>query len=701
MRKLRRTMALFLVAMLLTLTACAKKSEPPAPTTISIDEVRKQAAAAFDGTISSAQRRTAADEAMRLMLSLLGQPESTSIADAEWAQSPRPGVGSMVRHFDLGGGIHLYALALPGNTLAEVRERVAVQVRKTGSDPQATELTLLADSRVQAAKALKEGSKQALTLALSLNSGGGYVAHYQGGSDGVFQPAAEVFAGMGGSYGDTTLSVKESFLMVTQQGAGEWRPSFDQKQPLRLMLGPELTLDWKQRFVVVDDSRFDAFALFKIALNPYACKGPADCPEALLEQAKQNPKEAAKAAWEQATAKMTALMQTDKSWADDFAGKLPEGAHSLREQGKEISVRLLTIPAPEGVTPRAYNAVQFRAGGGLPTARTLSLPGPVESYKVMNHGGLPALFLLVDQTNDPKSNLRTKGLHLLRLDAGNDWVAVEKWVGSIPNAPHWNLTNSTPGGVNVEWESSKVPNMTVSLGSGQEPAVSICKFPTDCHRLTWLGGQLHAANLLFAQLTEATQALPEDQLVWRAAQVAQLLVGIDPESVSTAQVVSFLDPNRALGIEAFDAGDGTRLVTMPANPSDLRTAILHVKDQALVVKVYNGFVTRWEGARVVQGGDSKRLLILGRSDKGAVLVTFQWDGSKWVAVDALSEQVDRTLQESVRVLNVPGQTRPVQGLMVVGGPSLLSAKLTAEGAQFCENQIACIAYGYNNGWQLR
>lgn len=703
MVKIRRFMALFLVALLFTVTACAKKSEQPAPTSsLSLEEVRKQAAAAFDGTTSSAQRRTAAEETMRLLLALLALPESTSIPDQEWAKPPRPGVGPMVRHLDLGAGVHLYALALPGNTLAERRERFVVQVRKSGSAPRADELTLLADSKLQVAKAHKEGSRQLLTLALSLNSGGGYVAHFEAGSDSLFKSAGQAFAGLAGSHGDITLAVNDSFLLVNQEGAGEWTPSFDPKQPLRLMLGPDLMLDWKQRFVVVDDARFDAFALFKIATNPASCKTPENCPEALVEQAAKEPAEAAKAAWQQATAKFAALLQKESTWSDDFAGKLPEGSRSVRGQGTEINVRLLSIPAPQGVTPRVFTAVQFRTGGGLPTARVLSLPGMVESYRVITHEGAPALFLLVDQTTDPKSNLRTKGLHLLRLDAGNDWLPVERWIGSVPNAPHWFLTNSSPGGVNVEWETSKAPNLTVSLGSGAEPAVSICKFAPDCHRLTWFGGRLQAAQIVFAQLTEATQALPVEQLLWRAANVAELLVDIDPGAVSSAQIASFLDPNKALGIQVFDAGASTRLITMPANPTPLRTAVLYAKSQALVVQAYDGLVTQWEGARVVQGGNTQRLLILGRSDKGAVLMTYDWDGTKWVAVDALSEKLDRVLMESVRVMNTPGQTMPVHGLVVLGSPTrITAARLTQSGAEFCENNVACATYGYNNGWELK
>ncbi|MFZ5825939.1 MAG: hypothetical protein ACOY94_16715 [Bacillota bacterium] len=700
MRKLRLSLALFLVALLLTLSACAKKSEQPVVTTVTLEQVRKEAATAFDGTISSAQRRSAADEAMRLLLALLSQPDSTAIADADWAKPPRPGVEVMVRHFALDGGVHLYALSLPGNTLVETRERLAVQVRRTGSDPEAFELAVLPDSKVQAVRALREGSKQMLTLALSLNSGGGYVAHFESGSGGQFVPAASAFSGLGGTYGGATLAPKDGFLMVSLTPVTEWKPSFDERQPLRLMLAPDLTLDWKQRFVVVDDSKFDAFALFKIALNPYGCKGKEDCPEALLEKSKQSPKEAAKSAWEQATARMTTLLQNEKTWSDDFAGKLPEGARSLREQGRELSVRLLTVPAPEGITPRAYTAVQFRAGGGIPMARTVNLPGLVESYRVISHEGLPALFLVVDQTKDPKSSIRTKGLHLLRLNAGNDWVPATGWIGSIPNAPHWNLTNSTPDGVQVEWESSKLSQMSVSLESGAEPAVAICKFPSNCHKLTWVGGKLHSLAILFAQLTEATQALPEDQLLWRASQLAQFLVSIDPAEVSANQLTSLLDPNRVLKIKILDAGGGTRIVTMPANPSGMRTAVVHTKGQALVARAHDGVVAEWESARVVQGGKEQRLLILGRSDKGFALLVYQWDGDKWVAVDPLSEKVDRILQISSRAFYTPGQTRPVRGLVVFGGASQLTAKLTTNGAEFCENRVACLTYGYNNGWKL-
>lgn len=702
MRKIRLPMALLLVALLLTLTACAKKSEqPPTTTTVSIDEVRKQAATAFDGTISSAQRRSAADEAMRLLLALLNQPESTAIADADWSKSPRPGVEVMVRHMDLGGGLHLYPLALPGDTLVEIRERLAVQVRKTGSSPEASELAIPPGSRVQAARALKQGSRQTLTLALSLTGGGGYVAHFQAGSDGRFQPASSAFSGLSGTYGQTTLAIKDGFLHVSQAGAAPFTPSFDEQEPLRLLIGPDLTLDWDQGFTLVDDSKFDAFSLFRVAGNPALCKGPEDCPRSLLELVKQSPKDVAKAAWEQATTKLTAILQDEKSWVDDFAGKLPEGARSLREQGRELSVRLITIPAPKDLPVGPYTAVQFRAGGGIPTARTVSLPGPVQNYRVMNQEGLPVLFLLVDQTKDPKSNIRTRGLHLLRLTAGNDWVPAEQWVGSVPNAPHWNLTGATPNTVAIEWEASKWPNMTVTLGGGAEPSVNICKHDPNCHSLTWAGGKLHSLAVLFAQLTEATQALPEDQLLWRAGQLAQFLVDIDPAEVSASQIKSYVDPNGALEVQVFDAGSSTRVVTMPANPTGLRTAVIHAKDQALVVKAYDGFVIRWEGARVVEGGGQVRLLILGRSDKGAMLLVHQWDGSKWVEIDALTEPVDRVLQLSARALNVPGQTRPVRGLMVLG-ESYLTAGLQSRGAWFCENEIACVEYGYTNGeWTLQ
>lgn len=698
-QKRRATFLLAVVAAAaLMLSGCSKQSPESKETPVTLDAIREEVAAAFDGTASSAHRRLAADEAMRLLLDLLNQPESVGISDEEWASSPRPGVEEMVRHHDLGGGVHLYALSLPGKSLVEERERIAVQVRRSAGSPAASELALLEDSRLEAARLYGEGARPEMTLIMRTGEGAGYLAHFAGGSGGTFQPVADAFAGLAGQYGSLTLQVDGGFLLVTDAYAN-WTPFFDEMQPNRLHLAAEVYIDRNERFELVDESRFDAFRLMAIAHDPALCKSEGDCPGSVLEVARQTPKAAAQAAWELAAAKLARLMQEERTWSEEMVELLPAGSRSIRGEGRDVQVRLLTVPAPEGVEDRAMTIAQFRTGGGVPMARVLDLPGPVDDFRVMAYGGVPSLFLVVDQTPDPESEAVTKGLHLLRLDAGHDWRPVEAWVGYVPEIPYWNLAGVTPNGLSVSWEKSKVPEMSLQLEDGPEPRLGICRFPTSCHYLTWIDGKVHALNILAAQLTEAKQALAPEELIWRANLLAKFLAQIDPGSIAAARLQQLLDPNGALGVQVLDAGDTTRLVTMPPNPTGVQNAVIHAPGQGLVVTAYDGFVTNWLDVRIVQGGSERRLLVLGRSPKGAAVFAFTASGSGWLPVDALETQENRILMESFRVMHTPGATQPVRGILALGD-TRLTAELTDAGALFCENGIACLQYGYSNGWQL-
>jgi len=693
-------------ALLLTLTACAKQSPPP-DTTVTLDEVRQEVAAAFDGTASSASRRSAAEEAVRLLLDLLRRPESLSITDEEWAAPPRPGVEKMVRHMELEGGLHLYALALPGERLVEERDRVAVQVRSSGQAPQAFELSPLPYGRVHVARAHSEGGQQMLTLALR-HGGGGYVAHYAGPPGGPLTLAADAFAGFAGQFGPVALELEEGFLKAEAE-EGEWAPLFDPDRPHRLQLAPELFLDLEQqRFTLVDDARFDAFYLLAIANDPGLCEREGDCPNSVLSLAARSPGQAAAEAWRMATVKLTRMLADESSWSDDFTGRLPQGARSLRAEGRDFSVRLLSVPAPallqgqafNQAFNQAYNAVQFRTGGGVPMSRVLELPGPVEDYRVMAHGGVPALFLVVDQTADPAGSARSKGLHLLRLNAGNDWVPLEGWVGYMPESPYWSLTGITPNSVAVAWDGGQLPDMRLQFEEGLEPRLGVCRQGTECNYLTWVDGRLHAVAVLSAYMDEMKRPLPEAELLWRGGQLAQFLLNVDPTAVTGARLQQLLDPSGSLGISVHEAGENTRLVALPRNPGGMGLAVLHAPGQAEVVAVYDGLVTDWEGVRIVQGGGEARLLLLGRSTKGAALLAYQQANGFWVPVDALQEEVNRLLMGSMRVMHIPGAERPVRGIAALGG-SRLTAQLTDAGARFCEGPFACVNYVYDGGWKLR
>lgn len=696
MRKVRRFTALLLVTLLLTLTACAKKTEPPPAASVKLDDVRQQAAKAFDGTTSAAERRTAADEAMRLLLALLGQPDSTDISDQEWAESPRTGVDHMVRHLDLGSGVHVYALTLPGDSLTEVRERVALQVRGSGGEnPAVSELTLLPASRLLAARALQEGkAKLHVTLAMATEPGEGYVAHFQGDTSGAFKPDNAAFSGLAGEYGSVKLATQDGFLTVSLPG--EWQPAFDQKQPLRLILAPEVALDWKKQYVLVDDSKFDAFALLAIAADPALCAA-GKCPEAIAEKAKQDPKAAAAAAWTQANAKLTALLADEKTWSDDFETKLPKSAVSLRDQGRDLAVRILSLRAPEGAEPKAYTAVQFRVGGGIPMTRLIELPGPVTAFKATTHGGLPALLLAVNETEEPEGTLQKAGLHLFRLNAGNDWVSAEGWVGSVPESPYFHLGKSTANKVAIQWEVDQNPNFTIRIETGAQPNVTLCQFlQEDCHSLVWVSGKLHAIDVLKTQLTESLDpSLTPEEYYWRANQLALFLAAADPAEVSEAQIRSLLD------LQVINAGFGTRVVAMPPTDGPSWAAVIHARGQGLVVPVQDRGVTSWEDARVLEGGGQQRLVILGRSELGYVLIAHQWDGQRWVPVDALNTKEEQNLAENARVFNFPGQTTPVRGMLIYGSQVAVEFADDGSGVTLCESAgFGCKTYGYDAGWRL-
>lgn len=537
-----------------------------------------------------------------------------------------------------------------------------------------------------------------LTLALGLEEGGGYLAHYEEKADGRFLPSGSALSPLAGTYGDLRLVPAGDFLEVVTRRDTAWQPTFDPAKPLRLIMGPNLTLEWDGGLVLADDSRFDAFALLAIAEDPARCTSRADCPAAILELKEESPERVAEQAWAMATEKLTTLLQDESSWVEDFAGRLPATARSIREEGVDLSARILAVPAPAGVEAGPYTAIQVRVHGGLPMVRAVDLPGLVREYRVINHQGYPALFLVVEEGDGADAQRRALGIHLLRMTADNNWVASRGWIGQIPDAPHWNIRRPSEDGLTIEWDLTTSPNLTVSLSGGTSPAVSICRLANNCHRLTWVGGRLHSLDILQAQMAEAKGSLPEDQILWRASQLAEFLQSVDPADYTAAEFKRMLDPAGTLGMDVIDLGSGIRLVTMPENPTGFQAAVLHTRGQGLVIPVADGFVTEWEGGRIYLGDGEQRLLLLGRSKKAVVLLAFQWDGSRWIPVDALNQSVDETLFQNSRVINNPGQTRPIRGLIVLTD-SRLRTQFATEGIRFCEG-LFCKTYGYQNGWGL-
>lgn len=697
MSSLRTRAACVLAALMLILTGCAKEA-PPQEEVPTLEQLRHRTAAAFDGTASSAQRRTAGENAVRTLLGLLERPESFQISDEEWAASPRPGVEAMVRHTDLGAGIHLYALSLPGRTLVDEIDRIAVQVR-SGSSARAFELSPLPAGRLAAAHLYDVPGTRQITLVLQEGERSGYIAHFAGPAGGPFELVADAFAGMEGTYGPVRLAAADGALQATVE-RGQWEPVFDPEDG-SLHLAPEVFLKWDGGFSLVDESRFDAFALLDIAADPLRrCRREGDCPEAVTALVSHSRQQAAEAAWELAKAKLT--RELEDGWSDSFTARLPAGSRTLSDEGRGLSVNLLTVPAPgEYLKGRYYNLVQFRAGGGVPMTRALALPGTVESVRAMAHRGNPAMLLVVDESaGQEESETASRGIYLLRLDAGNDWRYAADWLGYVTRAPYWNIAEVASDGITISWETESHPQFAVLLEDGEEPRVAVCQGPGRCHHLTWVDGRLHSLPLLTHYVGELTRPHAEEDLVWAASQMAEFLAQVDPAALPGARLSELVDPDGSLGIRVFDVGENTKVVGLPPSPNGMHMALIHAPGQAELVKTYNGVVTQWEGAQIVQAGQEKRLLLLGRSDRTAVLIAYRQEGGRWVPADALEEEINRNMLLSLRVMHTPGAERPARGIIVLGDRGL-TASLTGGGASFCEGGLLCIHFRHDGGWTLR
>jgi len=539
-----------------------------------------------------------------------------------------------------------------------------------------------------------------ITLALREDERTGYVAQFGGPASGPFTLVSDAFTGMEGTYGTAQLKLEEGLLRVSTAD-GPWLPAFDDRSRGTLVLAPEVYLKWDGRFTLVDESRFDAFALLSMAADPAKfCRGEGACPQAVAEALSVSPQEAAGIAWDLATARLTRMLSAEGGWANGLASMLPSGSRILADEGRALSARLLTVPAPDPLEGRAYTAVQFRTGGGIPLTRVLDLPGPVESARVMAHNGIPALLLVVDETADRETgNQESRGVHLLLLDAGNEWQPAANWVGFVPEAPLWNIASSSPDGVIISWDRAAAPEFSVTLEAGDEPQVAICQQPGDCHRLSWVDGTLNSLPMLSYYVGELTRPHAEGELEWYAGQVAGFLRRIDPTSPTAGRLRQLVDPDGRYGVSVIDVGENTRLISLPQSPTGTLIAVLHYPGQAQLVATYDGVVTRWEAGQIVQGDQGRRLLLLGRSDIAATLLAFDWQYGVWAPADLLEEAVDRIELLSLRVLHTPGAERPARGMIVLGGMTM-RASLNSTGASFCEGVTGCVSYRYDGGWKL-
>lgn len=687
----RRWRALLLVLLLLGLAACAKKTKPEEQAA-SLEKVRAQAATAFDGTLSSTRRRNAAEEATRLLVGLLSQRESLAISEAEWAEPPRAGTDGLARHFDL-GALHLYALALPGDTLGETRERAVLQVRQAEGAPQAMELPLRQGSRVAAVRSLEDGGRPTLTLLAVHADGSGYLAHYRADGQGRFALAADAFAGMEGRYDQITLSRSDGFLLVAPEEGAGWETAFDPNHPLRLRLGPDLTLEWQQRFTLVDERRFDPFALLHIAADPKLCTTPANCPESLREMGRIAPEQVAKAAWEKGTQRLLALLTDPKTRLDDLVARAGSAMRVIQASGSDLSVQLLSVAAPANSGLAPFTAVLHGAGGGLQTAGPVALDGTAVEARLLTHGGSPALLLVADREMGLRS-MGFKSIHLFHLTAEGNWQPATDWVGTLPDDPASLFRSTGPGDLTVQWEQIDASGVAVTLGMGDPPAVSACGPTGNCQTLIWMGGRL-AGTSLVAERVSALSRLRAGRAEAESAveALAQFLAGQAVDQINARDLNAL-----SSSLTILEGADGTKVVGLPATPSGFSGAVIRAGDATTTLITTGGAVSRWDSAHLLEDGGERRLVVIGRSATGFALITYRWDGAGWALVDPLNERVDQTLGSGARIRYTPGQQEPVPGIQVTGRDLVVTPMNQA--ISIC-NRTTCTTYAYEIDWKLQ
>ncbi len=686
MRNPRTQLSWILLALLVVISACGSK---PAQTVVkaepvTLQQIRAYAAEALDGNIQSDQRSAARDAAVRSLLRFLTSSESVRLTKSDWERPAVASSGPLMRYFE-SGKVRVFALALPGPGIVPPGERVIVQYLPPGGAPIASELKVLTGHQLISVRGLEESGQLSLTAAFGHPRGGGYVSHYTRDSrSGEFRPAPTALRGLPFTIGDFTLEPYDEFLRVSTPIPEPWRPLFEVKQPLRLFLDADVALDWKGgRFVLLDERSFSAFQGFLTALDVKAAK-----PER-------------EEAWEKATRRLPEYLGEMESWAEDLSARLPLGALTSRDAKGTSAVRLISIPAPEGLAHSVFSVLQYRSGGGLPSAQTLTLPGLAEGIRLVTHQGLPGLLILSDVSTASRVK---KAVSLYRMTAGNIWEPAPEWFGFIPKEPGWWITRapSSPDLV-IEWVGrAGFDKPAISMAIGADIGVQLCHAPTDCVLLNWIadsfGGAGWVREKLRALTTVGTGFAAERQVLEAISPLTAYLSAPSTIAITPTELITAIE----LDLQVFQPDQFTRLVGMPTNSAGLRPLLLQTSKGIVVETHETSAIEQWLDARVVTAGGTRWLVVLGRARESVSVILYRWEGDAWVKADALEQRVDRLIRDRVKLSYVPRQTNPVRGL-VASGSAQVNAKFTSDGTavQICETLTACATYFFGTRWQLR
>jgi|GEM_PF-4064622 len=672
---MRKWYPILLLIALLLLSACGRK--PPEKVTSAgptLDDVRQQAQIALDDTLSSKERAPARDKAMALLLQLLRQPESLQIAKTEWEKPFQADDPVRLRYFQAADKVTAFSLTLPASGIVPPGERVAIQYSGSGT-PQAFEVETMPGGQLVGARSLDDKS---VMLVFGLARGGGYVGYYQRDTrTGEFKPDPAPFRDLPTTVGDVRFEIRGTFLVVDVPVNSAWSPGFDKTHPQRLYINPDLGLEWKNKFTVVDERNFTAFQGFVTAANAGLSK------EERLE------------AWEKATRKLPAYLQTMDSLQGQLLPKLPAGAREQTERASNMTVRIISIPAPEGLGRPAFTMVQHRVGNGLPMATALSLPGQVEAVSVVEVDGLPGLAVL-SQVPPGTKHIVT----LLRINGDNAWEPAPEWYGFLPpDEPGLRVERGPTVADRTFWLDD--PKGTVMMQPDQ--SLQVCRTPADCYSMVWVGGRLSAAGWVTNRIRQIAtfDQLDPAQVTQVADVVKQYLQTPEAAGLQAAQIVAMVGAPADRAPRGWDFAD-SKVLAFPPNGSGLMPLLIQSGKTVLVETYTPRTVNQWLEARELQAGGNRWLLVLGRSTASASLLVYQWGGSGWQPANALDQEVNRTIGASTRIQYRPGQVEPVRGLYLSGSTDLKAYFTPAgNGVAFCEGGLPCIVYQFDNQWVLK
>lgn len=657
--------SMLLAALLvLALTACGGKNPQPDPGAEipTLAQVRQLAEAAMNTELPSNQRQQSRIDAMTRLLALLRQPASTGVAKPEWEKPVGANAHPLLRYY-ASGQARVYTLTIPLSGVVPPGERLAVQYVPASGPPAAAEVEVLPGGQLVGAMALDDS--KGLLLAFSLTRGGGYMMHLsRDARSGEFRADPTPFRGLPSAVGDVRLEVRNNVLMVDLPADMQWAPQFDPKGQ-RFFMNADLGLEWKGKYNLLDERSYTAFEGFLKAANP------------------ATPKDERADAWEKASRKLPAYLSQMESLRDDLTGKLPTGALLFEERGANLTVRVVSIPAPDFAGKPSLTVVQHRSGNGLPQAQVVELPGVAEAVRVVQRHGLPGLMIL--------SGGAQQTIALLKATTANAWEPAPDWYGYMPTDAAVKLQRT---GGNLQIAGAKVALDT-------DGSARVCPTPEGCFTLNWVGGRLSGAGWIGASVQELLRQPAAADVAKAADLITQYLISGDAGEASAAELTAVLGGGS--GLKGFDLREGARAFAFPAHPSGQMPLILQSGKHVLVHSGgIAGAVARWEDIREIQGGNDRFVVVLGRSPDRAAALLFKHTAQGWQPANALEQPAEKTVGEWTMLRYTPGQSAPVAGLFVVGRADL-RVQFAAGGSavEFCEADKLCTTYTYDKGWGLK